>query len=268
MRFPFVNRSVLMDPEPVAAGGDQGAIPAAGGDPNPGAFDPEAFMSKLLSELDKRTNAMDKKVSKLAEQMKTKPADPIIPVTKPGEAPIIPVAADPAIPQDPQRPVADRGTADLNAKLMNLERALENVTRESAQRKAEAEQATARQMELERQSAFDTAIADIPFLDAKSRLTFRKAYINDLVRDDDGNLVVQTDKGPVSYGEFLKGEALAQPGLLAKEGHSGAGAAGGKKSFGNKMPDIFSMTSAEIAKLPIQIREQLIVEAAQALAVR
>ncbi len=254
-----------MDPEPGAAGGGAGADPGAGAgaDPNPGAFDPDAFMSKLLGEFDKRVNAMDKKFNKFTEGQKAKPEGQK--ATDP--APVAdPKAADPA--SDPQ--VGDlkadaKTVAEFNAKLHQMSRSLELVTRESEERKKIAEQETQKRMEAERVQAFDSAIQDIPFADAKARSTFRKAYLGDVVRDDEGNLVAMTEKGPMAIKEYLSAEAQAQPSLLAKEGHAGAGADRGKKAFGGSKIDIFTMSAAEIAKLDPKVRDQLLVEAASAL---
>jgi hypothetical protein len=221
--------------------------------PNPGAFDPEAFMTKLMGEFDKRTNAMDKKLNKLADQLKQpKPVDP----------PADP-ATDPTTPQDPPKKVSE---ADLNAKLALLTRQIETLTQENMSSKKAAEEESKKRLEAERVAAFDAAIADIPFADAKARATFKKAYLPDVVRDEDGNLVAQTDKGPMAFAEYLKAEAESQPALLISEGHRGAGANAGKKAFGGQKIDIFNMSQKEIQALKPEVRDQLLAEAAAALA--
>ena len=252
-----------MDPEPAAPGGSDPITPAAGSDPNPGAFDPDAFMSKLLGEFDKRTNAMDKKFNKFLETQKKPDAAPKAGDPAPGGDPQVdaPPLVDPALKGDA------KALAEMNAKLHAMSRTLETVTRESEDRKRTAEEETSKRMEGERVSAFDLAIQDIPFADAKSRQTFRKAYLADVVRDEEGNLVAQTEKGPMAIKEYLIAEAQAQPSLMAKEGHSGGGANSGKKNFGANKIDIFTMTQAEIGKLDPKVRESLLVEAAAALAV-
>jgi len=220
-------------------------------------FDPTAFAATLMeqfkTELNKGLNAMDKKINKLSEpkpdsKPEPKPQDPAVDPTNPND-----------LKPDPKT------LPELNARIQKLTLQLEAISQENATSKKAAEESKAKQLETERVAAFDAAIADIPFADAKARATFRKAYLADVVRDEDGNLVAQTDKGPMAYAEYLKAEAQSQPSLLLKEGHSGAGASGGKKAFGSSKIDIFSMSQKEIAALPTEVRDQLLAEAASAL---
>jgi hypothetical protein len=225
---------------------------------DPGAFDPTAFAATLMeqfkAELNKGINAMDKKISKLSEQQ-PKPSDP-----KPADPP----TPDPANPQDPAKPDT-KSVADFNAKLALLTRQIESLTQQNEQSKKAAEEAEGKRLEAERVAAFDAVLADIPFADAKARQTFKRAYLADLVRDEDGNFVVQTEKGPMAYAEYFKAEAQSQPSMLQKEGHSGAGATGGKKAFTGPKIDILSMSSQEIAKLPEETRNALLQDAFSAL---
>src|SRR5689334_6412267 len=68
---------------------DPNPAPEPGSNPNPGAFNADDFMAKLLGEMDKRTNAMAKQVKELAQKMTPAPKSADEPKEgdpKPGES--------------------------------------------------------------------------------------------------------------------------------------------------------------------------------------
>jgi hypothetical protein len=236
-------------------------IPAPVPATEPGAFDQNAFAATLIEQfntvLNKSINAMDKKLNKLSEHLTPKPVVP--PVVDPA-APVVepPVVGDPAKPET-------QVIAAFNAKLLGLTRQIEGLTEKNAASEKVAADAVAKQLEAQRVAAFDAAIVDIPFVDAKARATFKRAYLADLVRDEDGAFVVQTPKGPMAYEDYFKAEADSMPTMIERQGHSGAGATGGKKAFTGQKIDVSTMSSAEIAKLPMETQQALMAEALSAL---
>ena len=77
--------------------------------------------------------------------------------------------------------------------------------------------------EAERVSEFDFAISSIQFNGAKERSLFKRAYLSDLVRGEDGRFVVQTDKGPMNPTIYFRSIADGLPCLLAPTRHPKAG---------------------------------------------
>jgi len=213
--------------------------------PNPGAFDPEAFMTKMLAEMDKRTNATDKKFNALLAKLEAKPepkpeggGDP-----KPGEGDPTPA------PQDA------RNIAELNANQKRMARQIEEANAQIMAWQQKAEAAEKAKLESERMSAIDSVLSGIEFASPKARQQFRDAYAGKVERDEDGALIVRTDRGePLPFNTYLTAEAESSPHFLAAAGKGGAGATGGKKSFGGSKVDILGMTAAEISKLPAEQR--------------
>ncbi len=212
---------------------------------DPGAFDPKAYADSLFerfsTELNKGINAIDKKFKDFSKQPPA--GDP---------NPVVPPVADPN-PQEP--PKEAKTVAEMNAMFSSMKREHEALKKEYEQEKKAKEEATKKGMETERLRAFDGFIEEIPFADAKARETFRRANLGSLIRDEEGNFIVETPQGPMSPGEFYKTEAQSLPGLLQKVGHSGAGANGGTKSFGGQKIDFSTMSVADIQKLPREVRD-------------
>ncbi len=229
---------------------------------DPGAFDPDAFaallMTQFKAELNTSINAMDKKFNKKLLDLAPKPVVP--PVVFDPAASVV----DPPVAGDPVKPDT-QAIAAFNAQLAALKNQITGLTEKNAVSEKAAADAVAKQLEAQRVTAFDESIADIPFKDAKTRGTFKRAYLSDLVRDEEGLFVVQTPNGPMPAKDYFKAEVAAQPGMLEPQGHSGAGATGGKKAFTSQKIDLSTMSTAEIAKLPAETRQALLAEAFGAL---
>lgn len=230
-----------------------GAVPDGGGNPpNPGAtFDPVAFKAELKSELmgdfNKTLNGfasgLKKDIGKLLE-----PKEPT------------PPAGDPPAGDPPVDPPPAKTIAETNANIARLSKQVETLTRENASEKERRVAAEKREGEEKRVNAFDSAIADVPFVSPKARQQFRDAYLQKVVADDDGNFVVNTDKGPMAYADFLKSEAESSAHLLAPQGSGGSGATAGTKPRGGTRIDIANMSVADIAALPLAKQNELMKE--------
>ncbi len=77
--------------------------------------------------------------------------------------------------------------------------------------------------EAQRVSEFDFAVSSIRFGDPALRNLFKRAYLADLVRGEDGAFVVQTAKGPVNPTIYFRSIADGLPWLLAAMPHSKEG---------------------------------------------
>lgn len=241
MYFNRLSMGVLRAPagEPGAGAGDPPK------DPNPGV-DLDAFAAKLLGEFDKRVNAIDKKINVITKQLEPKEPPPA------GDPP----AGDPPVAEPPQA----KTVAELNSQIAGMRKQLENLTTENVSEKKRREVAEKAAGEEKRVNAFDSAIADVPFVSPKARQQFRDAYLQKVVTDDDGNFVVNTDKGPMAYADFLKSEAESSTHLLAPQGSGGSGASAGTKPRGGSKIDIANMSVAEVAALPKATQDALLKE--------
>lgn len=230
--------------------GDPGAGPTDPQNPPPGAFDPKAFSEMLLGEIDKRINALDKKINGVVKSLEPKPADPAAPPP-----------ADPAAP--PAEPKEARTIAELNIELASLRKKTDALVNENAAEKKARELAEEKQRELARMSAIDAVLNDLPFPSPKAKQQFRDAYQGKVKRDEDGTYIVESEKGPLGFDIYLKSEFDESPHFAARAGHSGAGATPGQKPGGSsKLLDVLNMTTAQILAAP---KEQ--VDAALAAAI-
>lgn len=223
----FRNRSPLFEEAPADTG-------TGGGGGEPAAFDPEAFKvalkTELLGEFNKTLNGFSK----------TFKAD----VVK-----LIPKAPEPLPP--PEIHVDPKVDPALNSQLQKLQLQVTNLTKQGEERETALQGERTSRLETERQSAIKTALADIPFKDDASRSLFFKGIQGDIKRDEDGNLVADTANGPITYSDYIKGQADLLPSLLLPKGNGGAGAGAGTKRTGsgfNPLDDVH-LTPAGMAKL-------------------
>lgn len=200
-------RSPLFEEADPAAGGGGGGAPA---------FDPVAFKTEIVGEVNKalqgalKANKND--IAKLFEGFRAKPPnDP-----PPGDPP-------PAEPPVGGKPPIDPA---LNARMQQYER--ENAAAKAAIDALTKERDTekASNLEKDRVAAVKDALSGVPFKDEASRQLFFDANIGKVKRDDDGNLVVETDAGLLPAKDYLKTRAESMDSLMAPIGTGGAGAKG------------------------------------------
>ena len=129
-----------------------------------------------------------------------------------------------------------KGDSATKLALANLTRQLAQVKPENEENKTARLKADSDRLEEQRLSLIRTEVAAIPFRDDASRQLFFDARAGKVKRDEDGNLIAETDKGPLSYKEYLKAEAEGMPHLLAPKGGGGAGASTGRNQGGAKRP--------------------------------
>lgn len=218
--------------------------PDPGSNNNPGAtFDPAAFKADIMGEFHRTLNGfastLKKDFGKLLEPKTTPdPANPSDP------------AADPnAPPAEPAQPPA-KTVADVSLRLEQTNRALAATQKELADEKKAKQEETNKRLESERLAAIDKVLGELDFPPGKAKQQFRDAYQHKVVRDDEGNLVVNTDKGPLGVDLYLRAEFEDSPHFGAPRGSGGAGATGGKRPAGGPTMDISQMSPAEILKLP------------------
>ncbi len=229
--------------------------PAAGGggepNPNPGTLDfksVEALVNGLAEKFQKGLNALDMKFNGLKTQLETKPAGGD-PAPNPNDT-----AGEPA-----PEPKESRTIAELNVRLANLEKQNKALADETKTEKEARAAAEAKALETDRMSKIDAYLSTLPFPPGKAKQQFRDAYQSKVKRDDSGELIVETDKGPLGFDVFLQSEFEASPHLQNQHGHSGAGASGGAKPSGTaKLLDVTHMTTEQILKAdPAQLQATL-----------
>lgn len=158
----------------------------------------------------------------------------------------------------------EQSLAALNAKLSSLTKQVTTLTEENKQEKQKREEAEKSKLETDRVSQIRTVLAGIEFADDKSRNLFFNAYKDQVKRDDNGQLVVETTTGPMVFDEYLKLEAEASPNLLAAKVKGGAGANAGSK-VGGKTLDYSSMSANDMMKLTPEQRAAGLQEAVRSL---
>jgi hypothetical protein len=212
-------------------------MPVKPGDPpvadpqhTPPVFDPESFMTKILGEFDKRTNALDKKLTAITKSIVKEPAaadPPADPNNPPADPPANPKIADPAV----------------NTELQALRKQIANLQKSNEESTAREKAATGARLENERQTAIRNVLNAVEFRDQESRDLVFNAVLPTVKRDDDGSLIADSANGPISFDAHVKSYAEKFPYLLAPKGGGGAGASastGGRKAAGGpiRMSDL------------------------------
>lgn len=227
-----------------------GKEPAAGGEGDgiPAVFDAKAFREELLGEfkgeLNKTLNGFAKTMKSDFEKLVKPSADP-----PPGDAPTPgggePKGGEPAI-KDPA----------VNAIVQRLNADLASLKKENSEVKAERQAEQEKRLESERVSAIRTSMQSIDFVSDSAREDFFRSVTSDIKRADDGTLVADTGKGPVTADEYIRQQSDARPYLLKARGAGGSGASAGTRT-GTGAIDITNMNSQEISKLPADKRAAL-----------
>ena len=212
--------------------------PEPGSNPNPGAFDPAAFRTELMAELNKAVNGAIKGLKNELKASQPKPegdtpsGDPT-PEPKPAPNPAI----DPAV------------NAELQSLRKQLQQAPEQIGAVTKERETER---TAR-LETERTTAVRDVLNGIPFKDQAKRDLFFRATIGDIKRDDQGKLVAETDNGLMPADAYLKSlvEQESYQDMLAPKGSGGAGARNGSPTMqvGGRRWTMADLTPEKVASL-------------------
>jgi hypothetical protein len=164
----------------------------------PPVFDPDTFAAKLLSEFDKRVNALDKKITAIGKAPKASDVD------------TPPPADPPAIDPKPNPAIADPA---VNAELISLRKDVARLTKENKTSADERDAARKAQSESERVGAIRAALQEIPFRTTeRGESLIDQAYkliAGDVVRADDGGFVVNSKEGgPLLLKDFVKSTFL------------------------------------------------------------
>jgi hypothetical protein len=221
--------------------------PAAGGgndpqNPNPGAFDPAAFETKIMA-------AMNNAMNGIAKSLKTdltkliQPNPPQDPDPNP----------DPANPPNPKPNAQDPQT---NAELQSQRRELAALSKRLKDAEEREKKATDSQLETERVTSIRSVLNDIPFADQASRDLFFSGVTTKIKRDENGSLIAESEAGTLPYKDFIQSEAERYPRLLAPTGASGAGAKPGR-SAGGKRWSAADLEPAAYAKLKPEEQAEL-----------
>jgi hypothetical protein len=124
----------------------------------------------------------------------------------------------------------DGGAAGLNARLQQLEKVNRELTEQVTSLTDETKAERNKRLEVERLGAVNEALNVVKFRDDGSREMFFRSWQSDVKRDEEGNYVVDTPRGPVTAAQFLKDKAESLPHLLAPKGETGG--SGGKPGSG------------------------------------
>jgi hypothetical protein len=245
----FHLRNVLRDPDPGNGGG---------GDPI--AFDPAAFKVELLGEFNRALNGALKglktDIPKWVTSAFPKPPDP-----DPNAPP-----PDPDLEVKPKPGDAPPVDPALNARLQKAERAAKESDERIKRIEAERDAEKAANLETQRKSAITEAMASIPFRDEASRQLFYKGIQGDIVRDEDGNLIGNSENGPLPLKDFIKAQADSLQNLLAPKGGGGSGARPGSSSGGGRNYSNDDLKPENWAKLKPEEQSQVRAGLAEAMA--
>lgn len=163
----------------------------------PPVFDPDAFVTKLLAEFDKRVNALDRKITAIGKAPKPTEADPPTPPADPPADPKPNPAIDPAV----------------NAELIALRKDVARLTKENKTSAEERDNAKKAQAESERVGAIRAALQEVPFRTTESGQNLidqaYKLVSPDVVKAEDGTFVVNSkDGGPLLLKDYVKSTFL------------------------------------------------------------
>lgn len=228
------------------------------------AFDSEAFKTSILADIDTKLNGFSKTLKIDVEKILT---------SKGGDQKKDDDTLNPdGTPKVVTPPVAEPKTiSELNARLNALTSDLTKTRTElDGERKLRSDSQAA-QLELERVKAFDDIIngQEFQFATPKAKQQFRAAYINNLIRDETGNLVIKgPNDTPMEPATFLKTEYTESTHLQPYTGRGGAGTTRGTngtttvaKHF-NYRDD---MTPSEIAALSPEAKAEYRSQVAEAV---
>lgn len=205
-------------------------------------FDPVAFRAEL------RTEIMGEFNKTLNGFSKTFKAD-IVKLVTPPKPPDTPPPADPP-PGDTKIDPA------VNAEMQKLARQVATLTQQNAERETAFQREQASRLETERQAAITGEISKIPWKDDASRALFQKGIQGDIKRDEDGNLIADTATGPITFSDYIKGQAELLPSLLQAKGTGGTGASNaGKRINGFNANDMANLEPVAYNKLTPEQRQ-------------
>lgn len=184
----------------------------------PPAFDPEAFATRILGEVNKGFNAMDKKFNALSKS--------VTPAAPAAAGPNAPAPADPAVAPDP--PANPKITPEVNAELAQLKRQIAQLTSDNKKANDDKETERKSRLDTERATAIRGALNDIPFHTDELRSLFFEAVQKDIKREEDGTFVADSEAGVLPMKTYLKDLAERKYGqMLVPKGGGGAGANAG-----------------------------------------
>jgi hypothetical protein len=248
----FHIKSPLCMPVKDGAGSGAGAGAGAGEGNNPGAFDSKAFLQELLGEFDKRTNALDKKINALQKSMTTKPTEGDS--SAGGDSAGGGDSGGDTSKNKPDKPeIKDPA---VNAVIQNLQRQVNQLTKQAMEAQKREQEATAARLETERLTAIRNHLNAVPFKDQESRDLYYDAVAGKVTRDESGELIVSTKDGPLPFTDYIDSHVEKFPNLLQPKVGGGAGATGGTRKLGSG-PNIDHMTPAQIAALKPEEKAQL-----------
>ncbi len=199
---------------------------AGAGENNPGGqIDLAAFEQKIAGLINSTVNGalknFEKDLTKKFQPAKDPEPDPQGGDPKPGAGDI----KDPAI----------------NAKLQLLERTIQQLEKKAKDAETREQAATQARLENERVTAVKEVLNGIPFREQSYRDLFFNSVVGSIKRDQDGNLIAESQNGPLPVKDFLTAEVEKFGLLLQPSGASGAGASAGTRVGGKR----FTMADLE-----------------------
>lgn len=220
MKNPFVN-GVLFETAGEGAG-------AGGGT---GAFDPAVFRTELrnelMSEFRKDLNGILKKLpgelSKEFIKAQKEAADAAAAGAGTGEG----SGAGEGAGAGAGAVAGEKKISDpaINAQLQALSRRVEQAEKKSVDLEKERDSERQNRLETERLSMIRTEIGALPtFRNESLKQMFFDANHGRIKRDEEGNLIAETDKGPLPMKDFLRTQAESSPELFIPKGSGGSGA--------------------------------------------
>jgi hypothetical protein len=229
----YFRHAVLRDAEGSAGGGGSAADSGQSA-----GFDPAAFRAELLADLRKDLNGITKSLKgditkSLKELLSAQSQGTGASDSNAGNSGNNGGGTDGG-----QTSTSSAIPPEINARLQAAERQTKALTDKLAEQEARATKAEQEKREGERKSAIRSALADFPFKDKASQDFAFRALAQDIVYDEDGNLIANTDKGAIPYADHIKLTVDGLPGLLAPKGTGGAGARPGAKSGSAWRPSV------------------------------
>ena len=196
--FNFMQRSVLRDPDTTPGG--NGATPPAGGPPNPGAvaFDPAAFESKFMDNLNKGINGIERRLEAKFQKMLQTSQPP---------API--VAGDPPVDPDLLNSGAPKTPDQLRAKTLEIELNRMKAAQQASELNQKTLQETVQKAEAARMKA------ELNGIGAKALNGIK--FADDAFADDAFNLLVPQCKYSEELGRWVGGDDVTDASKWIRE---------------------------------------------------
>lgn len=181
---------------------------------NSGGFDPAAFRTDVMTELNKAINGISKQfrteITKLSEQLKPKPE---------------PEGDGNAAPAPATTGTHANLPPEVSAEIQNLNRQLKKLKEDTETLNQQREEERKRRLEAERISTIKEAMNSVQFRDEASAKTFFKAIERDVRRNEEGELIAVGDDGvALPVADYVRSMAENLPGLLPPRGNGGSGA--------------------------------------------